>query len=60
VPTVAVPQRLAPAIRALGAAGEVWLAQLPALLAGLQAPRPASWPQPPRKGGRAGLRWQTP
>jgi predicted kinase len=37
VPTVAVPRRLAPAIRALGAAGQEWLARLPALLAGLEA-----------------------
>jgi streptomycin 6-kinase len=37
VPAVAVSERLALSLRALGAAGEVWLAGLPGLLAGLEA-----------------------
>ena len=37
VPAVTVPERLALSVRALGAAGEAWLAGLPGLLAGLEA-----------------------
>jgi hypothetical protein len=37
VPTVAVSERLALSLRALGASGEAWLAGLPALLASLAA-----------------------
>jgi predicted kinase len=37
VPAVTVPERLALSLRALGAAGETWLAGLPGLLAGLAA-----------------------
>jgi predicted kinase len=37
VPAVTVSERLALSLRALGAAGEVWLAGLPGLLAGLEA-----------------------
>jgi streptomycin 6-kinase len=36
-PAVTVPDRLALSVRALGAAGEAWLASLPDLLAGLEA-----------------------
>ena len=36
-PAVTVPERLALSVRALGAAGEAWLAGLPGLLAGLEA-----------------------
>ena len=37
VPAVTVSERLALSLRALGAAGEAWLAELPGLLAGLEA-----------------------
>lgn len=37
VPVVTVPERVALSLRALGAAGEAWLAGLPGLLAGLAA-----------------------
>jgi streptomycin 6-kinase len=37
VPAITVPERLALSVRALGEAGEAWLAALPGLLAGLEA-----------------------
>ena len=37
VPAVTVPERLALSVRALGEAGEAWLAALPGLLADLEA-----------------------
>jgi hypothetical protein len=43
VPAVTVSERLAVSLRALGAAGEAWLAGLPGLLAGLEA----DWSIPP-------------